>query len=239
MHTIIEERQLEITLKMVEFPSSAPRGATDGYLAAPEATGRYPGVLVIQEIWGLVENIKDITRRLAREGYVALAVDLYDGKTVTKLEDGRSIREKISEEMMLKDINAGFEYLKSLPNVKPNRIGSVGYCMGGGLSLRLACENRELAAAIVFYGRNPSPVDIIKNINCPILGNYAGEDKGITEADVNLLKDTLKKYGKTHDIKIYPGAPHGFFNDTRESYRPEAAKDAWRRVLGFYSKYLQ
>jgi carboxymethylenebutenolidase len=119
-----------------------------------------------------------------------------------------------------------------------NRIGSVGYCWGG-LSLRLACENRELAAAVVFYGRNPSPIDHVKSITCPILGNYAGEDRGITEADVNLLRETLEKYGKTYDIKIYPGAPHGFFNDTRESYRPEAAKDAWQRVLAFHGKYLQ
>jgi len=230
---------LEIASKMVEFPSAAPRGATNGYLAIPKGTGKYPGVLVIQEIWGLVENIKDISRRLAREGYVALAVDLYDGKTVANLEDGRGIREKISEDMMLKDINAGFEYLKRLPNVKQDRIGSVGYCMGGGLSLKLACVNKELAAAVVFYGRNPSPIDLVKNIDCPILGNYAGEDKGITEADVNLLRDTLKKYGKTYDVKIYPGAPHGFFNDTREGYRPEAAKDAWQRVLNFYGKYLR
>jgi len=230
---------LEIISKIVEFPSAAPKGTTGGYLAAPEAPGRYPGVLVIQEVWGLVENIKDISRRLAMEGYVALAVDLYDGKTVVNLEDGRRIRENISEEKMLKDINAGFAYLKSLPNVKPNLIGSVGYCMGGGLSLKLACENRELAAAVVFYGRNPSPIDLVKNIQCPILGNYAGEDRGITEADVNLLRDTLAKYGKIYDIKIYPGAPHGFFNDTRESYRPEAARDAWQRVLDFYNKNLQ
>jgi carboxymethylenebutenolidase len=229
---------LEITSKVVEFPSVAPRRVTNGFLAIPKGTGKFPGVLVIQEIWGLVENLKDITRKFAREGYVALAVDLYDGKTVAKLEDGRSIREKISEDMMLKDINAGFEYMKSLPNVKSNRIGSVGYCMGGGLSLKFACENKELAAAVVFYGRNPSPIDLVKNIKCPLMGNYAGEDKGITEADVNLLRDILKKYGKTYDIKIYPGAPHGFFNDTRESYRPEAAKDAWQRVLNFYSKYL-
>jgi carboxymethylenebutenolidase len=230
---------LETASKMVEFPSAAPRGVTNGYLATPKGTGKYPGVLVIQEIWGLVENIKDISRRLAREGYLALAVDLYDGKTVANLEDGRGIREKISEDMMLKDINAGFDYLKRLPYVKPDRIGSVGYCMGGGLSLKLACVNKELAATVVFYGRNPSPIDLVKNVNCPLLGNYAGEDKGITEADVNLLRDTLKKYGKTYDVKIYPGAPHGFFNDTREGYRPEAAKDAWLRVLNFYSKYLR
>jgi carboxymethylenebutenolidase len=227
---------LEIISKMVEFPS--PKGKTSGYLASPKAPGEYPGVLVIQEIWGLVENIKDITRRLAAEGYMALAVDLYDGETVNTLEDGRRIREKISEDVMLKDTDAAFRYLQSLPNIKPNRIGSVGYCMGGGLSLRLACQNSELAAAVVFYGRNPSPIGLVKNINCPILGNYAGEDRGITEADVNLLRDTLSKHAKTFDIKIYPGAPHGFFNDTRESYRLEAAKDAWQRVLSFYGKHL-
>jgi carboxymethylenebutenolidase len=228
---------MEITTKAVEFTS--PKGKTGGLLASPKPAGKYPGVLVIQEIWGLVPNIKDITQRIAKEGYVALAVDLYDGKTVNTLEEGRSIREKLSEETMLKDVNAAFQYLKNHPNVKSNRIGSVGYCMGGGLSLKLACENRELAAAVVFYGRNLSPIDLVKNINCPILGNYAGEDKGITEADVNLLKDTLQRHGKTFDIKIYPGAPHGFFNDTRESYRAEAAKDAWRRVLNFYGKHLE
>ena len=228
---------METADKMIEFPS--PKGKTRGYLAAPKEKGRYPGVIVIQEIWGLVENIKDITRRLAAEGYIALAPDLYNGETVNTLEAGRAIREKLSEEAMLKDINAAFTHLKTLPNVKGKRIGSVGYCMGGGLSLRLACINPELAAAVVFYGRNPSPIDALKSIQCPILGNYAGDDRGITEADVNMLKETLTKYGKTSDIKIFPGVPHGFFNNARESYRPEAAKEAWTRVLKFYAKYLK
>ncbi len=111
--------------------------------------------------------------------------------------------------------------------------------MGGGLSLLLACHNSELGAAVVFYGRNPSPVDLVKNAQCPILGNYAGADLAITELDVNLLKQTLTKYGKVFDIKIYPGAPHAFFNDTRESYRPEAARDAWERALGLFNKQLK
>jgi len=228
---------METADKMIEFPS--PKGKTRGYLATPKEKGRYPGVIVIQEIWGLVENIKDITRRLAAEGYIALAPDLYNGETVNTLEAGRAIREKLSEEAMLKDINAAFTHLKTLPNVNGDKIGSVGYCMGGGLSLRLACINPELAAAVVFYGRNPSPIDTVKNIQCPILGNYAGDDRGITEADVNMLKDTLTKYGKTSDIKIFQSVPHGFFNNTRESYRPEAAKEAWARVQSFYAKYLK
>lgn len=230
---------MEISFSMVQFPSSTPQGKTDGFLTAPKASGKYPGVIVIHEIFGLVDHIKDVSMRLAREGYVTLAVDLFEGKTLTKLEDGRKLREQLTEEKILAELNGGHAYLKTMKNVNPKRIGSIGFCMGGGLSLLLACHNPEIAAAVIFYGRNPSPIDLVKNVQCPTLGNYAGADQAITEADINLLKETLTKYGKTSDIKTYQDAPHGFFNDTRESYRPDAAKDAWQRTLKFYSKYLK
>jgi len=230
---------LEISTSTVQFPSGTSQGKTDGFLAAPKAPGKYPGVIVIHEIWGLVDHIKDVSVRLAREGYAAIAVDIFEGKTLTKLEDGRKLREQFIEEKMLADLNGAHAYLKKLENVNPKRIGTIGFCMGGGLSLLLACHNPEIAGAAIFYGRNPSPIDQIKNFHCPILGNYAGADVAITEADINLLKQTLTKHGKTFDIKTYLGAPHAFFNDTRESYRPEAAKDAWQRVLKFYGKYLK
>ena len=196
-------------------------------------------MIVIHEIWGLVDHIKDVSARLAGQGYVVLAVDLFDGKTLTRLEDGRKFREQLTEEKILADLNGGHAYLKSLEDVNPKRIGSIGFCMGGGLSLLLACRNPEIAATVVFYGRNPSPIDLVKNLTCPILCNYAGADLAISTADIDLLKSTLTRFGKTFDVKVYPGAPHGFFNDTRESYRPEAAKDAWERVLAFYGRYLK
>lgn len=230
---------LEVSSSIVEFPSNAPSGKTGGFLVGPKVPGIYPGVIMIHEIWGLVDNIKDISTKLAREGYVVLAIDLFEGKTLLKLEDGRKLREQISEESMLKAISAGYLYLKGVANVNTKKIGSIGFCMGGGLSLRFACITSDLSAAVVFYGRNPSPIDLVANIRCLILGNYAGEDRGISEADVKMLEEALKRHGKTFDFKIYPGAPHGFFNDTRESYRPEAAKDAWKRVLEFYEKYLK
>ncbi len=224
---------------MVDFPGGNPTKNTKGFLASPKEPGTYPGVIVIHEIWGLVDHVKDVASRIAREGYAALAVDLFEGKIVSKLDEGRALREKFTEEKILADLNGAFNHLKSLSYVNPNRVGSVGFCMGGGLSLLLACHNRELAAPVIFYGRNPSPIEQVKNLQCPILGNYAGADMAITESDINLLKQTLTKYGKKFDIKIYPGAPHAFFNDTKESYRPEAAEDAWERTLNFFNKQLK
>jgi carboxymethylenebutenolidase len=230
---------MDISSSMIEFPGGNAAKDTKGFFASPKKKGKYPAVIVIHEIWGLVDHIKEVASRLASEGYAALAIDLFEGTTVSRLEQGMEIREKFTEEKILGDLHGGFKYLRSLDYVNPKRIGSVGFCMGGALSLLLACHNRDLAAAVVFYGRNPSPIDLVKNVSCPILGNYAGADMAITESDINLLKQTLTKYGKVFDIKIYPGAPHAFFNDTRESYRPEAAKDAWERTLGFYGKYLK
>jgi carboxymethylenebutenolidase len=230
---------MEISSSMVQFPSTTPLGKTEGFLATPKPFEKYPGIIIAHEIWGLVDHIKDVCMKLVQEGYVALGVDLFRGKTITNIEDGRKIREQLTEEEILADLNGGHAYLKTLNNVNPKRIGSIGFCMGGGLSLLLACKNPEIAAAVVFYGRNPTPIDLVKNLQCPVLGNYAGADMVIKEADINLLKETLTKYGKTFDVKTYPGAPHGFFNDTRESYRPEAAKDAWKRTLKFYDKYLK
>lgn len=230
---------METLSSMVEFAGGNAVKKTEGFLARPKNAGSYPAVIVIHEIWGVVDHIKDVSRRLASEGYVALAVDLFGGKTVSKLEEGRRLREELSEEKIMGDLKGGFDYVQSLEYVHPKNIGSIGFCMGGGLSLLLACRNKDLAAAVVFYGRNPSPIDLVKNIKCPILGNYAGADMAISESDINLLKETLTKCGKVFDIKVYSGAPHAFFNDTRESYRPEAAKDAWKRTLWFFDRYLR
>jgi carboxymethylenebutenolidase len=229
---------MEISSIMVEFDGGNAVKKTSGFLAKPTDARKYPAVIVIHEIWGLVDHIKDVSRRIAREGFVALAIDLFGGKVVSKLEEGRKLREELTEAKIIGDLKGGFNYLQSSEYVHPKRIGSVGFCMGGGLSLLLACDVKDLAAAVVFYGRNPSPIDLVKNIHCPILGNYAGADMAITESDISLLKQTLTRYGKVFDIKVYPGAPHAFFNDTRESYRPEAAGDAWKRTLEFFNRNL-
>jgi carboxymethylenebutenolidase len=135
---------LEISSSVVDFPGGNSTKNTKGFLVRPKEAGAYPAVIVIHEIWGLVDHIKDVASRLAREGYASLAVDLFEEKIVSKLEEGRVLRDKFTEDKILADLNGAFNYLKSLTCVNPNRIGSVGFCMGGGLSLLLACHNREL-----------------------------------------------------------------------------------------------
>jgi carboxymethylenebutenolidase len=224
---------------MVDFQGGNRAKKTKGFLARPQNVGKNPALIVIHEFWGLVDQIKDVARRFANEGYATLAVDLFDGRSASKPEDAMKIRQEFSEEKILGDLKGAIAYLKTLDFVNPKRIGSIGFCMGGWLSLSLACHTKELAGAVVFYGRIPAQIDLVKDLSCPILGNYGGADPGITDADINRLKDALTNYGKKFDIKVYPGAPHAFFNDTRESYRPDAAKDAWDRTLTFFRETLQ
>ena len=213
------------------------------YLARPKGKGTYPGLIVIQEWWGLNEHIKDIARRFAREGYVALAPDLYSclGHKVTAdpNEAGR-LMSSLKPEQALKDLQATLAYLKNLEGVRHERLGVAGFCMGGTYALLLPCHTREVKAAAPFYGQVPSPADPLKNLACPVLYIYGDADGWITMADVTRLQEGLKRYGKAGEVKIYHGAPHAFFNDTRKDvYRPAEAKDAWARVLQFFARHLK
>jgi len=222
----------------VEFPSKSEGRSTTGFLVRPAERKKYPGVIVIHAIWGLVDFIRDVTARFAREGYVALAPDLFNGKTASNLEEGMKIKSEFSEEKFLGDLMGAVAYLKSHECVYSSKIGSVGFCMGGTLSLLLACRD-NIDACVVFYGWNPMPIALLKNLSCPLLGNYGGADTRIPEEHINILKETLTNYGKTFDIKIYPGAPHAFFNETLPSYKDNEAKDAWKRTLKHFEKYLR
>jgi carboxymethylenebutenolidase len=213
------------------------------YLARPKAKGMHPGLIVIQEWWGLNEHIKDITRRFAREGYVVLAPDLYSclGHKVTAdpNEAGR-LMSSLKQEQALKDLRATVGHLKDIEGVRGDRLGVVGFCMGGTYSLLLPCQTKEVKAAAPFYGQVPSPPDPLRNLACPVLYIYGDADGWITMADVRRLQEALKQYGKAGEVKIYAGAPHAFFNDTRKDvYRAAEAKDAWTRVLSFFAKHLK
>jgi len=222
--------------------------STDGvsigaYLTRPKGEGRLPGVLVLHENRGLVDHIRDVARRLAKAGYVALAPDLLSrqggtGSFGSPAEAIEGIR-KVDEEVVTKDLTGGINYLKGQSYVRANKIGVVGFCWSGGQATLILTRNRDLAAGVIYYGRNPNDLDDVKNITGPVLANYGEKDERIT-AKVPELVEAMKKHGKSFDYKIYPGAQHAFNNDTNpQRYNAEAAKDAWNRTLEFFKKHLQ
>lgn len=210
---------------------------TKAYLIKPEGSGQWPAIIVIHEWWGLNENIKEISDRFAKEGFLALAVDLYKNHVATSKEEAQKLVDNLSLEDGLQICLEAVGYLKSRGDV--GKIGVTGFCMGGKYTLALAGYSPEMSACVPFYGHVPQPVDqYLAELKCPVLGHYAELDDGIPPAEVQLLKATLTKNGLEHEIIIYPGAHHAFMNDRGDRYNPEAAKQAWERTIKFLEKKL-
>ena len=223
----------------VEYPG--PDGATlTGYLAYPDDGGAYPAAVVIQEWWGLNEHIMDVARRLASEGYVVLAPDLYKGQVATEPDEARKLVMELDMPAAVAEIQSAIDFLLAQENVTGEAAGVLGFCMGGGLSLMTALADAgqgKVGAAVPFYGQPLTPEQAAQ-VQAPVLGLYGAEDGGIPVAGVQAMQAALAAAGVENEFQIYAGAPHAFFNDTRESYRPEAAADAWARLLGWFEKYL-
>lgn len=195
--------------------------------------------MVVHEIMGLVDYVKGVADSFAEAGFTALAVDFFEGKTAAGMEDGAPLRDKATEEVFRAKMGAGIRYLKSRPYCS-GKLGVMGFCMGGGFALWAACLfPQDFQACSVFYGRIRDK-GLLKNLKCPVMGNFGAEDKGITAWAVEELDPEMKRLGKRLDMKIYPGAPHGFHRHTTPHvYRPDAAKDAFQRTLGFFAGELK
>ena len=223
--------------EMVQFPSNG--GNTDGYLAIP-ASGSGPVVVVIQEWWGLVDHIKDVCDRFAAEGFVALAPDLFHGKKTKSPDEAGKLMMALRIDEAEKDLSGAVRYLKDHDAASSGKVGVVGFCMGGALSLYTATKNRDVGACVVFYGGHPNVKPDLPRLNAPVLGLYAERDGFVTPEIARQLESELRKLGKPAEIIIYPEADHAFFNDTRpEVYNAEAAADAWRRTLKFLREHLR
>ena len=219
-------------------------GDASGYLALPAAgTGaeaKKPALIVIQEWWGVDEWIQEQSARFASRGYVALAPDLYRGRTAKSPDEAHELMRGMPEDRAMADLKAAVDYLAARPDVDPNRIGVIGWCMGGGYALKLATADRRLRATAVNYGSVITDRDAITRINSQILGNFGGADRGIPEAEVKKFGAALTQYGKLADIKIYDGAGHAFMNpNNKEGYDPAAAQDAWARTDAFFERLLK
>jgi carboxymethylenebutenolidase len=210
----------------------------DGYLARPKGSG--PGVIVIQEWWGLVPHIENIADRFAAEGFLALAPDLYHGEKASSPDQAGKMMMSMRIDDAAKDLAGAIRYLLQQPGVSGSKVGTVGFCMGGALSLFAASRNSEVGACVVFYGGHPNVKPDLPRLQAPVLGIWAGKDGFVTPEVVNELDKQLSAAGKRHEFHTYPAAQHAFFNDTRpEVHDPAAAADAWRKTLAFFRTELE
>lgn len=211
-----------------------------GFLALPDGGGKHPGLIVVHEWWGLNDQVKSDTEKFANQGYIALALDLYRGKVATTSDEAHELMRGVPDDRGMRDLEAAFAYLASRSDVKADKIGSVGWCMGGGWSIRLAVNEPRLAACAVNYGSLPTDPSNIARIKAPVLGNFGADDRGITPDSVHAFDSAMKSAGKSIDVKIYDGAGHAFENpNNKDGYRPQAAADAWSRMDVFFKKTLQ
>lgn len=222
---------------MVQIPSGDEKIV--GYLAKPSGKGPFPAMILIHEWWGLNDQIKGITDRMAAEGYVALAVDLYRGKVASDPDQAHMLMAGLPPERAIQDLQAAFSYLQSQPDVRKDRIGSIGWCMGGGYSLQLALSQPNLKACVIYYGRVVLDPETLKTLNCPVLGIFGEKDQAITPDDVKNFDKLAKSLGKDVQVHEYKDAGHGFSNETGKNYNAEATKDAWTKTIAFLAKNLK
>lgn len=210
------------------------------YLSRPKKEGKHPAVIVIHGNSGTSAYDRDVARRLAKEGYVAIAPDLLSraGRTekFTVREEAEKALRQIEREDIYRDLDSTYGYLENLKSVRADRIGVVGFCWGGGHAFMMATRLPQLRAAAIFYGRNPDPLDRVNNIQAELLMVYGATDVNLTRRVLE-LEAALKASGKNYTLKIYPGAGHAFHNDTSErSYHPEAARAAWEQTLALFRR---
>jgi carboxymethylenebutenolidase len=211
-----------------------------GLLYTPSGKAPFPAIIVIHEWWGLNDWVKEQASKLSDQGYVVLAIDLYRGKVASTPDEAHELMRGVPEDRSQRDLNAAFNYLRSLSNVRKDRIGSIGWCMGGGYSLDVALQQPELAADVINYGHLATDSAQLKKINAPILGLFGAQDRGITPDDVNKFKAQLDQLGKKNEITIYPDAGHAFENpNNKDGYRPKDAEDAWSKTLNFLAANLK
>jgi carboxymethylenebutenolidase len=225
------------TAQPVSFPGAAATQLA-GYLARPEGDGPFPAVVVIHEIFGLNDNMRDIAGRFAEQGYIALAVDLFAGRNraVCMFRFFAGILLNSLDHSGIRDLKAALTFLAQQPGVDGARLGAIGFCMGGSFAIAWACADDRLKAIAPYYGMNPRPLAAVARA-CPVVGSYPDPD--FTTAHGRRLDAELDTYNIPHDIKIYPGARHSFFNDQGNHHDPAASADSWRRVLAFFDEHIR
>lgn len=246
---------MDVAATMIQVPVDGE--SMPAYFVEPRGAGPFPAVIVVMEAFGLNDHIKSVAERLAREGYVTLAPDLYhrvSPNTVVgydNLPEAIRLLTSLADSDILRDMNACVAFLQNCPQVRRDRIGVTGFCMGGRVAFLAACRNPAIRAAVPFYGGSigsvmqPSektpkaPLEYADQLQGAMLLFFGEADPFIPLEEVRRIESRLQELGKQAEVIVYPGAPHGFFCDERDSYRADAAADAWRRMLEFFNRHLR
>jgi carboxymethylenebutenolidase len=216
------------------------KDTVEAYLCVPEGKGPFPAVMVIHEWWGLNEWVRSAAERLAGEGYVTLAIDLYRGHVAGSSDEAHELMRGVPEDRAARDLKAGVAFLRGMKSVIPGKVGSVGWCMGGGYSLQAAVSIPELAATVICYGRLVTDSAAIAGMRSPLLGIFGAQDRGIPEASVREFQETGRSLGKEIDVTIYPDAGHAFMNPgNKDGFREKDAEDAWGKIGSFFKSKLK
>jgi len=233
-----------------EIKIPAAGGELPGYRAVPDKGGPFPVVLVVQEIFGVHEHIRDICRRFAKLGYLAVAPELYarqgDVSKLAEIKDIIPIVAKVPDAQVMSDLDAATAWAQKSGNGNTAKLGITGFCWGGRIVWLYAAHNPSLKAGVAWYGqlvgqpnelKPKNPIDLVAELKAPVLGLYGGDDQGIPLDTVERMRQALKAANNPSEIVVYPNTPHGFHADYRPSYRPEQAKDGWKRLQDWFKKY--
>ena len=235
IQTVNEVENKDILKETVNYFEDA-----DGFLAQPQQQGQYPALILIHEWWGLNDNIKILAEQFAQEGYIALAVDLYDGQVTDEPDQARVLATNVRNDMdgAFVNLKGAITFLKSLPNVQDDNLASVGWCFGGGWSYELAKNELGLKSSVIYYGRF-NPEDDLSKMRTTILGHFGEEDASIKVDDVKAFQVTLNTLTGDHEVFIYPNSGHAFANEGGSAYVPESAELAWQRTIKFLDSQLR
>lgn len=222
---------------MVHLTTS--EGETDAFIAKPPGSGPVPAIIIVHEWWGMNDQIRDVARRMAQQGYFAIVPDLYHGKVATTPEEAHELVRGLEDTRVFDEMDAAAAWLHEQKRCENAHLAVMGFCVGGGITLRYALRTPTLAAAVMYYGSPETDSEKLAGLRAPLQGHFGADDQGITSDRVEAFREALKKAGKPADIYVYSGAGHAFMHDGAASYRADAAKIAWARTLSFLQKHLK
>lgn len=219
--------------------STPDGGGTDAFIAAPSGSGPVPAVIMVFEWWGMNDQIRDMARRMAQQGYYTIIPDLYHGKAATTPEEAHELMRGLEDTRVFSELDAAAAWLHAQKRCAGTKLGVMGFCMGGGITLRYALRTPSVSAAVMFYGAPETDPEKLAGLQAALQGHFGAEDQGITPDRVDAFREALKKAGKDAELYVYSGAGHAFMHDGAPSYRADAAKIAWARTLSFLQKHLK